>query len=312
MNVLLTFDDNYSQHAGVVMTSFCINNVGENKFYVISDYISNDNKNKLIEIAHRFDSDISFLFISKEQTIDFPIGRKTANSYVSIATYFRLFLTEVLPDSIDKILYIDCDVIVNSSLDGLWNSAFEPNHCIIALEESPTMSISGCKRLHYPAHYSYFNAGVLLIDLSLFKKFYHFDDAVYFITHNNIIFHDQDVLNGMLYDKKQFMDLKYNVMDYHLIRDSKFPQRYQKERNQLFDPVIIHYSGPIKPWHKECKNPYTYKYYQYLQETPWKDYIPQYKYEWIKPRTIHLIKSLVKWLLDTFRIKRYSFITVSQ
>ena len=51
MNILLTFDNNYSQHAGVVMVSFCMNNKGRHDFYVISDEIHDDNQQKLKAIA---------------------------------------------------------------------------------------------------------------------------------------------------------------------------------------------------------------------------------------------------------------------
>lgn len=310
MNILLTFDNNYSQHAGVVMVSFCMNNKGHHVFYVISDEIHDDNQQKLKAIAEQYDCSIHFYFIDCHQTKDFPLGYNMANSYVSIATYFRLFVTEVLPPTVERILYLDCDIVINASLEEIWCYTMNESNCLLALEESPSLSSAGARRLHYPESYSYFNAGVLLIDMVKLRKTYHLNAAINFIKSHEIKFHDQDVLNGMLYDKKQYMDLKYNVMDYHLIKHSAFPQRYQNQTDAIYHPYIIHFSGPVKPWHKECKNPYTFKYYEYLQYTPWYEYVAQEKYNSIKKKSIYILKQTVKRLIEGMHLHYYSFIKI--
>ena len=310
MNILLTFDNGYSQHAGVVITSFLKNNAGSHTLYVISDYISNDNQQLLRKTISSYNCQIEFFFINTDIVKEFPIGKGTANTYVTIAIYFRLFITKVLPDSIDRILYLDCDTIVNEPVDVIWNHKFANGHCILALEETQALAISGCNRLHYPQNYSYFNSGVLLIDLNELRKTYNLKDAIHFIMHNDIKFHDQDVLNGMLYDKKEFMPLRYNVLDSFLKKNAKLPKRYQDQTEALFTPFIIHFSGPVKPWHIESKNPYTSKYYLYLQETPWKGYQPVSKYHTIKERSVYLLKQSIKWLLETMHLRYYSFTTI--
>lgn len=311
MNILLTFDNNYTQHAGVVITSFLANNEGNHVIYIISDYISQDNQKLLSAITSSRECHIHFLFIDNNTTKSFPIGKGMANNYVTIATYFRLFITEVLPKSIDKILYLDSDIIINQPIDDLWNCHFENRKCIMALEEMQVLSQEGCKRLKYPTIFSYFNAGVLLLDLHELKNVYSLGKAIDFMNSNDIKFHDQDVLNGLLYDKKQFMELRFNVMDSFLIKNADLPKRYKNQTASLYRPAIIHFSGPIKPWHKESKNPYTYKYYEYLKLTPWKDYLPICKYQTLSAKTLYYMKRIIKCLLDTLHIKRYRFITIS-
>ena len=117
MNLLLTFDNNYSQHAGVVMASFLANHTGIHSFYVISDSISEDNQKLLHSIVSSYHCQLSFYFVNVDIVKQFPIGQGTANTYVSIATYFRLFITEVLPESIDRILYLDCDIVIDKSIE---------------------------------------------------------------------------------------------------------------------------------------------------------------------------------------------------
>lgn len=312
MNLLFTFDDNYSQYAGVTICSFLANNPGAHIIYVISDHISEGNQTLLREICTVYKSMIYFFFINTELTKDFPVGEGTINPTLTIATYFRLFMADVLPQSVDKILYIDCDIIVDGSLSELWNTPFQEGKCLAALEELPSLSIDGCARMNYPASFSYFNAGVLLIHLDRLRSLYSVKKASEFIRqhYNSIRYHDQDVLNALLYDKKQFFDLQYNVMDTCLIRNAELPARYQQQRDSIYHPKIIHFTGYFKPWHSESKNPYTYKYFEYLAKTAWKGDTPKSKFSNRQTKYAFYLKYWIKMLLDALNIKHYRYISL--
>ena len=75
----------------------------------------------------------------------------------------------------------------------------------------------------------------------------------------------------------------------------------------MFNPAIIHYAGPLKPWYSECNHPYKQLYYYYLNKTPWNDYEPQFKYNTIKSKCIHALKSVIKLMLDYMHIRAYQF-----
>lgn len=122
MNILLTLDDNYSPHAGVVISSFVHNNSGDHDFYIVSDFISYKNKTRLQECAQT--SHLHFVKVDRCFAEKFPLGKGMANDYVSIATYYRLFALTLLPSDIKRILYIDCDVIIRQDITPLYNSAF--------------------------------------------------------------------------------------------------------------------------------------------------------------------------------------------
>ena len=312
MDLLFTFDNNYTQHAGVTINSFLVNNPGEHTIYIITDYISDENLSLLSDVCRDSGSRIIIKHVNEQTAKRFPVGEGTINPDLTIATYFRLFATEVIPADVEKILYLDCDMIIDDSLQPLWDSEFQEGKCIIGLEELPTLAAEGCRRLQYPVESSYFNAGVLLINLKLMRTVYKLDDAIQFTLTHTIRYHDQDVLNGLLRDRKQFMDLRYNVMDTYLIRGMVFPPRYQNQREAIFHPAIIHYTGDVKPWHKESRNPYTYKYYEYLQQTPWKGYKPQFKHRTLKAMTTYLAKHSAKYLLDLLGVRKYRYINLQK
>lgn len=312
MDLLFTFDDNYTQHAGVTICSFLVNNPGTHSIHVISDHISERNQSLIRDICSASGSTAYFYFINSEDTKSFPVGEGTINPTLTIATYFRLFMADILPKTIQKILYIDCDIIIDGSLDGLWNTPFQDGKCIAALEELAAIGNDGCKRMGYPLSYSYFNAGVLLIHLERLRAFFSVEKASDFIKKHyaDIRYHDQDVLNALLFDKKQFFELQYNVMDTYLIHDTEFPAGYQQQREAILKPTVIHYTGYFKPWHTESTNPYTYKYYEYLRRTPWKDAQPKSKFTSNKTRMQFKLKHWVKLFLDTIHVKNYRYISL--
>lgn len=301
MNIVLTFDNDYTSHAAVVITSLCLNNIGNHHFHVITDYISNENKDALVALVNSFKCTLTIYPVNINLLKDFPIGKKTTNTYVTLATYYRLFIIDILPKEINRVLYLDCDIVVNGSLEKLWNWKFSSEKtCISAVEEQHKLSINRAKALGYPEKYSYFNAGVLLIDLEKVRKIYSSKISIAFIKKNiNIIrFHDQDVLNALFYNRKDFIPLEFNLLDIFLLRKSTIPSRYKDNyTHTLNSPIIIHYSGPLKPWHKECKHPLKDLYYKYLNYTIWRDYQPSYKYKSAIKRYLYYIKSVAAQIL---------------
>lgn len=299
MNIVLTFDNNYTSHAAVVIISLCQNNIGCHHFYIISDYISKQNKGSLMTLVESLGCNISFYDVDMNLLKDFPIGAGTTNTYVTLATYYRLFMIDILPHEVNKVLYLDCDIVINGKLDKLWNWKFSSNACIAAVEEQYKVGKKRAKALGYQENYSYFNAGVLLIDMTKIRQVYSSQKAIAYIKQNinKIKFHDQDVLNALFYDKKDFFPLTFNVLDIFLLRKSTIPFRYQTELTDLKNPIIIHYSGPLKPWHKECTHPLKSLYNKYLNQTLWKNDLPSYKYTTKLSRYSYYLKTLIRKIL---------------
>lgn len=313
MNILLCFDDNYSVFGATTITSFCINNQGKHHIYIITNNISEINKRKLSLLVQSFDCDLHIFYVREEDCKGFPIGKHTANNYINIAAYFRLFMLKLLPDDLDKILYFDCDIIVNSSLKDLWNKHFPSHIALMAVEDDGRNAIKGPVRLGYSPADSYFNTGMLFLDLVNLRSYISHEMILNYIFQNTdrILFHDQDVLNALLHDKKQFLPLTYNVLEANYIKGHDLGTLYRQEATCLKSPVVIHFSGPIKPWHIECKHPYKKIFYKYLGLTPYKDFQPIMKYPWFFERTKYILKQMVKFILETFGIRKYSYMNIS-
>lgn len=311
MNFVLGFDDAYCPYADAVITSVCKNNHGNHHFYVITDYISEDKKTKICHDVYELGASITFYEVNQSTLSLFPLGSNMANRYVSIATYFRLFMVELLPQDITRIIYLDCDLIVDSSLELMWNWQFSNGKCILAAEDEPNNAIQSAKRIGYNPLFSYFNAGVFMADLKLLRKIITYDKISLYISKNlnKIKFHDQDLLNAFLHDKRDILPIEYNMLEVYYKRNPHIPKVYNSVKIEIIknNPVIVHYSGPIKPWHIECHHPLNYKFIYYIEQTSFSSCVKHRKYASSKDRMIFFTKNILKNILELLHIKYYSY-----
>lgn len=314
MDIALNFDNGYVSHAAAVISSVCKYNKENIVFHIITDGLSNINMKNIISLCDTKNATVLFYKVNETILKSFPMGKTLANTYVSVATYFRLFISDLLPVSISRVIYLDCDIVVNGNLDALWRYKLPPNIVIGAVKESEKLCNDGPSRLKYDSYYGYFNAGVLLIQLTEMRKYYDIKAAIKYINdkRDRIKYHDQDVLNGLFHNKKVFLPIKYNVMDYMLMAYYKLPKVYEGQEKYIGNPTIIHFSGQLKPWHIECINPYLPLYFRALKNTPWEGEKLTNKYKSKKDIIIFKTKRILKNILNILGIKKYYFNPICQ
>ncbi|PKV75521.1 glycosyltransferase family 8 protein [Pontibacter ramchanderi] len=278
IDVVFAVDENYIQHFCVAVTSLLENNCDRiNNVYLLHD----------IQESQLLKSVISFLFRRYKKELislyvnDSIFSRFYISGYISRASYYRLILSEVLPDSIEKVLYLDCDLIVTSGLDSLvelefWkSSSYQVNGSEIGKNENTELFLYAVNEVKWHnigrlrslglTGEKYFNAGVLLINLkrwrseNISKKF--FSIALKF--NNELMFHDQDILNIVFENSWGELNEKFNLLNTWFKQDL---------RNRQY--IIIHYTGSSKPWHFNDSHPLKSAYWYYLFKTPFKFYIP--------------------------------------
>lgn len=278
MNIVYSCDDNYAQHTGVSIISLLENNkhFDEINIYIVDNDIKNENKIKLNDIANRYKRKISYIDFKKYK----EKLKLNMEWDISISSYARLFLTSMLPKSIERVLYFDCDSVIIKSLDELWNENID-NYYIAAVEDTVSNSIK--KSVGIDKTERYINAGMLLMNLkkmrenNIEKKFLEFIDKY----NGNVIHHDQGVINGVLYKNIKIISPKFNLMTiYYTMSRDEIIEYYgisgefysQHEIDEAINNVVyIHYTPGFttRPWVKGCKHPKKYIYLKYLYKTPW-------------------------------------------
>lgn len=269
IHIVCNIDQNYIEQCGVMLTSLFIHNTNTQfSIHIINNGLSNEGTTKIKTIANNSLSNIYFYKTPQSLTENFPIKAK---DYLSIATYLRIFMSELLPADIEKALYLDCDLLITDSIEDLWNTDMD-NYAVAALKERPPFDTEFPSILGYPIRFSYFNAGVMLVNLKRWREINVAEQCKNFIStnYNKIKYHDQDVLNAILHEEVLFIDLRWNIMDFFLtakpnIQDERIPEL----RLAIKNPAIIHFAGPKKPWSHKCDNPFRKQYVQLAKQFHW-------------------------------------------
>ena len=202
-----------------------------------------------------------------------PLNRE----YISIATYYRLFLLDVLPQNIDKCIYLDCDMIVEDDIEKLWKYDITNYYAGVVEDES---SIPNNSRLNLPLNNTYFNAGLLLLNLKKLRSINFKEKAFeYFYKNKDIIeFQDQDILNGLFANHCLLLPLRWNVNSSVYVKfktHHKYTKKEELEAAQ--EPAILHFTGLYKPWLTSSMHPLNSEYKKYLTYTKFNEDIKQYK-----------------------------------
>ncbi|MGO4893897.1 glycosyltransferase family 8 protein [Flavobacterium sp. W21_SRS_FM6] len=263
--ILLTTNEAFAQHCAVCISSLIANNSDTFFSIVIASLeLSNDTKEKLSSMTEPNRCSINLVEFDKNKLDALPqIG------YYSKDIYLRLWVDEFFADSTpDKVLYLDADTITVDSLDELWQLDMQDN--LLAAVDIPDSTSHN--RCHLPLDIGYFNSGVLLFNVPLWKKERCLEQIITFLNDNKAIAlnPDQDALNGLFYNRRITLDYTYNAIS-PFFRKAGFPSLTREALSTIRKNVkIVHFNGKARPWLFSCNHPYQQKYLQYLATTPWK------------------------------------------
>lgn len=270
IHIAFNIDSNYMQHCAVTLISIFENNKEEAiTIHIIARGLSDANKSLLKELTDRYNNSICFYEPDMRLLEGFNIRKFSKR--ISIATYYRCILSRILPKSIDRVIYLDCDIVVLDSIRPLWDISLD-GVGVAAVEDMGCYEPERYEILQYPMEYSYFNAGVLLINLDFWREHDIAQACIdYFHKYpERILYNDQDLLNSVLYKDKKLIDIKWNVQDAFYRNNSRIIKEHKKENiNALLHPVILHYTNR-KPWKYDSQHPLRSRYFYYLDFTPWK------------------------------------------
>ena len=268
--IACNIDHNYIEYCGVMLTSLFMHNPDQEfAVYIINIGLTKSDKERILQLTQQYNATIVFCDVSYSLIESFPIRE---NDHLTLATYLRIFVTQLLPLYIDKVLYVDCDILVVDSIEELWNTNIE-SYAVAAIQERPPFDIDSAQRLEYPQEQSYFNAGILLINLRRWRQLNMTNLSLNYISNNpnKIVFHDQDVLNALLCQERKFISIRWNLMEFFLASTPEIqPERYEELSEAIKCPAIIHFTGRKKPWMYNCNNPYTYMYIKFARKHNWK------------------------------------------
>ena len=221
INILFCIDKNYKSQCKTVIRSILANTNEDVCFHIVG--------------VKNFDCEANIkLYDTPDASI---IKYKNVLNYISHTAVFRLFATKIL--DVDKVIYLDSDLIVLDDIKKLW--------------EIETKYIAGCldpmAKLHAKRNNlrnNYINSGVLLMNLKNLRKINYFEriEATQKGGYNLSLL-DQDVINIAFNDIIKLLPVEWNV----------FSKIYPQSTNDMIrirkNPSIIHWCGEEKPWNSD-------------------------------------------------------------
>lgn len=213
MHIAFAIDSRFVRSCAVTMVSVLRNNVPyEIVFHIVGLNLHQEDVAFLSALCDSYGAKVFFYEVAEEKMKGYEVTWEKQR--LSKVVFFRCLLSSILPLSVSKVLYLDCDVLVLSSLYGLWETDLT-GVALAGVPDSFTVNPVHCRRLHYASSYNYFNGGVLLLNLEYWRA--HGVERLcaehYRIYPDRIVYNDQDLLNSLLHERKRLLDMKWNVQE---------------------------------------------------------------------------------------------------
>ncbi len=242
--VVFAVDDNYAPFLTVALHSI-IKNMSLNYFlkvFVLNTGLSKDNELKIIKLVEEYSSDVDVEYVDVTKRLDALQGKMHLRDYYTNAIYYRIFIPDILPEY-EKIIYVDCDVILLDDISKLYNVELGDN--IVGAVHEEAMSSYDCFGLYSEEFLDvpkmdYFNSGLLVINTKEYKKQEIERKFIELMQeHKFEVAPDQDYLNVLCKGKVKYLDIGWNKTP---IPEKEFDERELK---------LIHFKLNFKPWHYE-------------------------------------------------------------
>jgi lipopolysaccharide biosynthesis glycosyltransferase len=261
--IVFAADNQFAPYCSVSIASLIANRDPQRQYALFILYHDMNAKNaSLLESMATENVTIKCLNITRfvEEGLFYTHGRMT------ITTYFRFFVGDVLPDY-DKILYLDSDIIILRDIAELFDTDIGDRLlggvCTYRSDDSATLAMSDyLKKQMNTTPYEYINAGILLINLKAFRAEGIRPKCIaYLRRHRDLKWMDQDVLNAVCRGRIQYLSENWNMSQFYYEQD----YRAGKDMSQV---RIVHYLNRIKPWLEPMRLSHIF-FYQYSALTPY-------------------------------------------
>lgn len=271
IDVCFATDNGYAPFMGVAIQSVLASKGKDEfiRFYILDAGISDLNKQRLQSLRQRYEG---FSLVYYPVDMKFFASCPIVNLHLSRAAYARLLLGSLLPDVVQRVIYLDCDVLVRSSLAELFDTNLDG--CVVGGVKDWGVMNLGRKGEHaWPFQKSvYINSGVLVIDLARWRTEKEEKTILEYLRHPRypLQFEDQDAINFALYGKIKILNPRWNGMMYTETAIYGQPVKISQIRQQECQAAIVHFVSSVKPW-VFCGglHPNVKQYQKMLQDSPW-------------------------------------------
>ena len=278
----------------------------------------------------------------RESLIDFPVSIDLlrpdisqvedlmTSHHITHTAYLRLMAARLLPESIEKAIYLDSDVLVRDDLTEMWDAEMGDNYCLAVTDIScpfvdarevkdrqlqackPWLNalnpIANWKALGIDGSANYFNSGVMVLNLKQWRRD-NIEARLFDCLRENSKFvwcWDQYALNVVFAGRWGKLPLRWN-QGAHAFRYPDLdciPVDAEEFTEMRQHPAIIHYTTEWKPWDFVPFHPLRETFYQQLDRTVWKGWRPEDPgfnlKRWWDRKAVEMIR---RWIIGWRKVK---------
>lgn len=286
MNIAIAVNRAYVKYAYVMLTSLCQHQNEQLNIYILHHDLVAEDQDLLSPLIKEYSITLHFIYVPDHLLP--PPEVLQANSW-GVETYFRLLLVDLLPDTLDRALYIDVDMIINKPLNDFYFCDMGSNKLAACRDFTGTPPFEDYRQELFAELISpdfiYFNAGITLFNLSALRPFYNF--AYYMDTAKKldykIQFPDQDLLNYCHWNEVLLFDEnKYNLYARRAYTDQGATLHSVKQTSH-----VVHFAT-AKPWQGNCFHcELEQLWWDYAKQTPfYAEFLEQMVYETINSNEV--------------------------
>ena len=264
-HILVTLDRNYLKVLSVMLYSLSQSDPeGVYTVYVVNNTLTEEDFASLSALLPRTE------LVNVQVPEDLLQNAPVSDRYPTEMNY-RLFAARYLPQQLERILYLDPDLVVLHSLRSLYQIDFDGKLFAAASHiESRTFRELNRRRLHLSEHAKYLNSGVMMMNLALLRKESPQTILDYIQSHKaTLLLPDQDVLNALYADRTVPLDpLVYNLGEKYLrLKNLHLPPAEKLTLDWVrSNTAIVHYYGRNKPWKEHYRGSLGIFYHEWEQQ----------------------------------------------
>ena len=255
ISLLVSLDENYLPQLQALLTSLHLNQPGEPlELYLLQSALSRD---AIAAVARQCDAyRYGFHPIRVDDNLfrDAPVSQQYPKEM-----YYRLLAPRLLPDTLDRVLYLDPDILVINPLRPLWEMDLQGNLFAAAAHTGKTELANYANRVRLGSDHDYYNSGVLLMDLAAGRREIDPEEIYRFVAEHGkeLVLPDQDLLNALY--SRRILPLDDGLWNYDARNYNNYLLRSGGVRDLRWvmeHTAILHFCGKAKPW----KPGYAYRF----------------------------------------------------
>lgn len=255
MNILISVDKNYIDKAKTMLFSLSMHTKDKIVVYLLNHRLKKSEVEEFANYLMRL-CEITVVEIDvKDTELD---NCPVVDENYTIEMYYRILAQYLLPQEMERVLWLDCDIIILKSIDDFYYQDFLNAKYVVCLDrENGTKQLIEHKvELGLSKDSKYFNSGVMLMNLVSLREFTNRDEIIKKIEmiKDKLLYPDQDVLNVLYEGEVKCIDGKeYN---YQVGKDKIIPSHLKN------NVAILHYCSSNKPWIYYCINDVSIYYWR--------------------------------------------------